>query len=211
MNKDLAPICTTIRKIRQHDTVQALRRASMTASLRASARHPSIVLRIHQRWSPLQLMVLFVDIHGYTSWFSRGRAGSWLHMNARAARLDADPRYPPWRSQGWAERSLQDTVTSGWRSSAIKSYSKNSQQITNSWCFHWKKLRSEISILANISSYKSLVSTSHIWFPFPRIDGCITHSPNCPITTAGYNVIFPTHSWLNSSSSSHSPTFLFAV
>ena len=28
MNKDLAPIFTTIRKIRQHDTVQALRRAS---------------------------------------------------------------------------------------------------------------------------------------------------------------------------------------
>ena len=45
----------------------------------------------------------------------------------------------------------------------------------------------------------------------PRIDGCITHSQNCPITMAGYNVIFPTHSWLNSSSSSNSPTFLFAV
>ena len=59
-------------KIRQHDTVQALRRASMTASLRASARHPSIVLRIHQQKSSA------VDgfVCGYTSWFSRGRAGS---------------------------------------------------------------------------------------------------------------------------------------
>ena len=37
MNKDLAPIFTTIRKIRQHDTVQVLRRASMTASLQVSA------------------------------------------------------------------------------------------------------------------------------------------------------------------------------
>ena len=48
MNKDLAPIFTTIRKIRQHDTVQALRRASSDSiATRASARHPSIVLRIH--------------------------------------------------------------------------------------------------------------------------------------------------------------------
>ena len=133
MNKDLAPIFTTIRKIRQHDTVQALRRASSdsiatcvsAASFHCPEGSPTKVLCswfcswIYQLVFQGKSWFLIAPFHadGPLGWMLT------LFLPNTLGQISG---------MGWAWLSdpSQDTVTSGWRSSGINSYPKNSKQIT---------------------------------------------------------------------------------